>query len=80
MRIEIAIYEGYDEVDAIGPFEVLRNAALAVEDLEVVLVGSDGPGEVVAGHGRSCQSSSIGLSLRGSVSSRNGKASCGFPG
>jgi transcriptional regulator GlxA family with amidase domain len=51
MRIEIPIYEGYDEVDAVGPFEVLANAAVAVEDLEVELVGAYGPGEVVAGHG-----------------------------
>jgi transcriptional regulator GlxA family with amidase domain len=51
MRIEIPIYEGYDEVDAVGPFEVLSNAALAVEDLEVALVGAHGPGEVVAAHG-----------------------------
>ena len=51
MRIEIPIYAGYDEVDAIGPFEVLSNAAIAVEDLEVALVGADGPGEVTAAHG-----------------------------
>jgi transcriptional regulator GlxA family with amidase domain len=51
MRIEIPIFEGYDEVDAVGPFEVLANAALAVDDLEVDLVGAHGPGEVVAGHG-----------------------------
>jgi transcriptional regulator GlxA family with amidase domain len=51
MRIEIPIYEGYDEVDAVGPFEVLANAALAVDDLEVELVGAHGPGEVVAAHG-----------------------------
>jgi transcriptional regulator GlxA family with amidase domain len=51
MRIEIPIFEGYDEVDAVGPFEVLRNAAIAVDDLEVELVGAFGPGEVVAGHG-----------------------------
>ena len=51
MRIEIPIYAGYDEVDAVGPFEVLSNAAIAVDDLEVALVGADGPGEVVAAHG-----------------------------
>jgi transcriptional regulator GlxA family with amidase domain len=51
MRIEIPIYEGYDEVDAVGPFEVLSNAALAVADLEVELVGAHGPGEIVAAHG-----------------------------
>jgi transcriptional regulator GlxA family with amidase domain len=51
MRIEIPLYEGFDEVDAIAPFEVLANAATVVEDLEVELVGAYGPGEVVAGHG-----------------------------
>jgi transcriptional regulator GlxA family with amidase domain len=51
MRIEIPIYEGFDEVDAVGPFEVLSNAALAVEDLQVELVGAHGPGEVTAAHG-----------------------------
>jgi transcriptional regulator GlxA family with amidase domain len=51
MRIEIPLYEGYDEVDAVGPFEVLSNAAFAVEDLQVALVGAHGPGEVTAAHG-----------------------------
>ena len=51
MRIEIPVYTGYDEVDAIGPFEVLSNAAVAVDDLEVALVGAHGTGEVVAAHG-----------------------------
>jgi transcriptional regulator GlxA family with amidase domain len=51
MRIEIPIYEGYDEVDAVGPYEVLANAAVAVDDLDVALVGAHGPGEIVAGHG-----------------------------
>lgn len=51
MRIEIALFEGFDEVDAIGPFEVLSNAADAVEDLRVELVGAHGPGEILAAHG-----------------------------
>ena len=51
MRIEIVVYEGFDELDAIGPFEVLRNASLAVEGLDVRLVGAEGPGEVTASHG-----------------------------
>jgi transcriptional regulator GlxA family with amidase domain len=51
MRIEIPLYAGYDEVDAIGPFEVLSNAAVAVEDLQVALVGAHGAGEIVAAHG-----------------------------
>lgn len=51
MRIEIVIFDGFDEVDAIGPFEVLRNAARAVDDLEVELVGAAGGGLVTGGHG-----------------------------
>ena len=55
MRIEIPLYDGFDEVDAIAPFEVLSNAAYAVESLEVELVGAYGPGEIVAGHGARLQ-------------------------
>lgn len=51
MRIEIVVYEGFDEMDAVGPFEVLRNAQTVVEDLDVALVGADGAGEVVGSHG-----------------------------
>ncbi|MEJ7894797.1 MAG: DJ-1/PfpI family protein [Solirubrobacteraceae bacterium] len=51
MRIEIPVYADFDEVDAVGPFEVLANAAIAIEDLEVALVGAHGPGEIVASHG-----------------------------
>jgi transcriptional regulator GlxA family with amidase domain len=51
MRIEIVVYDGFDEMDAVGPYEVLRNAATVVEDLDVRLVGSDGPREFVGAHG-----------------------------
>jgi transcriptional regulator GlxA family with amidase domain len=51
MRIEIPLYDGFDEVDAIGPFEVLGNAAFARDDVTVELVGAHGPGEIVAAHG-----------------------------
>jgi len=51
MRIEIVVFDGFDEVDAIAPFEVLQNAALAIEDLEVELVGIEDGGEIVAAHG-----------------------------
>jgi transcriptional regulator GlxA family with amidase domain len=51
MRIEIVVYDGFDELDAIGPYEVLRNAASVVEDLEVELVGLEGGGVVTASHG-----------------------------
>lgn len=51
MKIEIVLFDGFDEVDAIGPFEVLRNAAAMGADADVALVGIDGAGEVVASHG-----------------------------
>jgi transcriptional regulator GlxA family with amidase domain len=51
MRIEIPLYADFDELDALAPFEVLANAATAVDGLEVELVGAHGPGEVVAAHG-----------------------------
>src|SRR3954453_15482396 len=51
MRIEIPLYDGFDEVDAIAPYEVLANAAHAVADLEVELVGAHGRGEVAGSHG-----------------------------
>ncbi len=46
MRIELVLFEGFDEVDAIAPFEVLVNAGH-----DVALVGAAGPAEVLAGHG-----------------------------
>jgi transcriptional regulator GlxA family with amidase domain len=50
MRIEIVVFDGFDELDAVLPFEVFRNAAKA-SDWDVALVGVDGPGEIVASHG-----------------------------
>jgi transcriptional regulator GlxA family with amidase domain len=50
MRIEIVVFDGFDELDAVLPFEVFRNAAKA-SDWDVALVGVDGPGEVIASHG-----------------------------
>jgi putative intracellular protease/amidase len=46
MRIDILIYDGFDELDAIAPYEVLRTAGL-----DVSLVGARGPGTVTADHG-----------------------------
>lgn len=38
MRIDIVVYDGFDELDAVGPFEVFKNAALAGADLSPTLV------------------------------------------
>lgn len=37
MRIDILVYDGFDELDAVGPMEVLRGAAAAGADFEVRL-------------------------------------------
>ena len=51
MRIDILIYDGFDELDAIGPYEVLRTAAGHGADITVELVGAHGAGTVTADHG-----------------------------
>ena len=51
MRIDIILFPGFDELDAIGPFEVLQNAVLVGADFEVLLVSPSGAGEVVGAHG-----------------------------
>ena len=52
MRVAVVIYEGFDELDAIGPLEVLRNAAaMGAADLSVELVALDGAAEVTGSHG-----------------------------
>ncbi|HEX8207405.1 MAG TPA: DJ-1/PfpI family protein [Solirubrobacteraceae bacterium] len=51
MKIEIVVFDGFDEMDAVGPYEVLRNAQTVVEDLDVRLVGAEGSGEVTGSHG-----------------------------
>jgi transcriptional regulator GlxA family with amidase domain len=44
--IDIVLYDGFDELDAIGPFEVLRNARF-----DATLVTLEGAREVTASHG-----------------------------
>ena len=52
MRIAVVVFEGFDELDAIGPLEVLRNAAaMGAPDLSVELVALDGAAEVTGSHG-----------------------------
>jgi transcriptional regulator GlxA family with amidase domain len=56
LRIHIVVFNGFDELDAIGPFEVLRNAAARArnssgEEIEVELASLE-PAEYLAGaHG-----------------------------
>ena len=51
MRIEIVVFDGFDELDAIAPFEVLRSAQRYVTDWDVALVAAAAPGRVTAAHG-----------------------------
>jgi transcriptional regulator GlxA family with amidase domain len=52
MRIAVVVFDGFDELDAIGPLEVLRNAAAMGDvDLQVELVTLDGGAEVTGSHG-----------------------------
>jgi len=37
-RVDICVYDGIDELDAVGPLEVLRGAVMAGADLDVRLV------------------------------------------
>jgi transcriptional regulator GlxA family with amidase domain len=45
-RIDIVVFDGFDELDAIGPYEVFRNARL-----DAALVTLDGSRPVTASHG-----------------------------
>jgi transcriptional regulator GlxA family with amidase domain len=51
MRIDIILFAGFDELDALGPFEVFQNAAQLGAGFEVHLVSPLGAGEVVGAHG-----------------------------
>ena len=51
MKIAILVYDGFDELDAIGPYEVLRNAARGGADVTVELVTREPVERVTASHG-----------------------------
>lgn len=51
MEAAILLYDGFDELDAIGPYEVLQNAARLGADLRVRLLTLDPADEVEASHG-----------------------------
>lgn len=51
MLFKIVVFEGFDELDAIAPFEVLQNAAATGADARVELVTLDGAEQVTAAHG-----------------------------
>ena len=48
---EIVLFDGYDELDAIGPYEVLQNGARAGASIDVDLVTLESTDRVTASHG-----------------------------
>jgi transcriptional regulator GlxA family with amidase domain len=51
VQIAVVVFQGVDEVDAIGPYEVFANAARGGADVSVSLVTLDGVAEVTGSHG-----------------------------
>ncbi|HEY1717583.1 MAG TPA: DJ-1/PfpI family protein [Verrucomicrobiae bacterium] len=51
MRFQILIYDGFDELDAIAPFEVLHNAEIAKTGAVVELVTAETVKEIIGAHG-----------------------------
>jgi len=51
MRIDIVLFDGFDELDALAPLEVLQTAAGHAADIEATLVGAHGAGTIAADHG-----------------------------
>lgn len=49
--VDVLLYDGFDEIDAIGPFEVFQNAARYGADVTVELVTLDRRDLVTASHG-----------------------------
>ena len=51
MRIEIVVFDGFDDLDAFGPHEVLSHAANRLAGWSSTLVAVDAPGTVRSAHG-----------------------------
>lgn len=50
-NIDIVLFDGFDELDAIAPYEVLRTATALGAPIEAELVGAHGAGTITASHG-----------------------------
>jgi len=50
-NIEIVVFDGFDDLDAIAPYEVLRTAAGLGAQIATELVGTHGPGTITTSHG-----------------------------
>ena len=51
MRIEVLVFDGFDELDSLGPYEVFSQASRLVDGVTVELVTSTGQSEVTAARG-----------------------------
>ena len=51
MRIDILLFDGFDELDALAPLEVLQTAAGHGADIQATLVGAYGAATIAADHG-----------------------------
>ncbi|MGH8671776.1 MAG: hypothetical protein ACREUA_07040 [Burkholderiales bacterium] len=51
MRVQILLYDGCDELDVVGPFEVLRIAAHAGAGIHAELTAVESVSEVTGAHG-----------------------------
>jgi transcriptional regulator GlxA family with amidase domain len=51
VRIEIVVFDGFDDLDAFAPNEVLHHAAAGRADWDVRLVGVDGPATTTSARG-----------------------------
>jgi transcriptional regulator GlxA family with amidase domain len=50
-NIDIVCFDGFDELDAIAPYEVFRTAATHGAPIHAELVGAHGAGTITASHG-----------------------------
>jgi len=55
MHIQILLFPGFDELDAIGPYEVLAGVAALTGQFDVELAAIEGPTVIRAGHGAQIQ-------------------------
>ncbi|HWD94225.1 MAG TPA: DJ-1/PfpI family protein [Verrucomicrobiae bacterium] len=51
LNVQIVIFDGFDELDAIGPYEIWRMAKELKPGVEVQLVTLESPGEITAANG-----------------------------
>jgi transcriptional regulator GlxA family with amidase domain len=49
--IEVILYDGFDELDALAPYEIFRTAQESGADIHAELVGAHGPATITASHG-----------------------------